>query len=70
MEGANSEESRVEVSDGRLLVPGQTCWRTAIATQFAPVIDGADYLAHVKAAMLRAQRRVMIIGWDLDSRMT
>lgn len=60
----------VEACTGRLLVPGQTCWRTAVAGRFAPVVDGEDYLAHVKAAMLRAQRRVMIIGWDLDSRMT
>ncbi|MBB2989149.1 phospholipase D1/2 [Mycolicibacterium iranicum] len=51
-----------------LLVPGQTCWRTARADRFATIIDGADYLADVKAAMLRAERRIMLIGWDLDYR--
>lgn len=54
----------------RLLIPGQTCWHTAVADRFAPVVDGADYLAHVKAAMLGARHQIMIIGWDLDSRMT
>ncbi|MGP4055106.1 phospholipase D-like domain-containing protein [Mycobacterium sp. 4D054] len=54
--------------DDRLLVPGTTCWQTARAGRFTPIVDGADYLVAVKAAMLRAERRIMLIGWDLDSR--
>ncbi|BBX18097.1 phospholipase [Mycolicibacterium duvalii] len=54
----------------RLVVPGETVWQTARAQRFTPIIDGADYLAHVKAAMLRAHRRILIIGWDLDYRTT
>ncbi|HKV22230.1 MAG TPA: phospholipase D-like domain-containing protein, partial [Mycobacterium sp.] len=50
--------------------PGETCWRIACAERFAPIIDAADYFRHVKAAMIRAQHRIMLIGWDLDSRMT
>jgi phosphatidylserine/phosphatidylglycerophosphate/cardiolipin synthase-like enzyme len=56
--------------DDRLLTPGRTCWRTARADQFAPIIDAADYFKHVKAAMLRARHRIMLIGWDFDSRVT
>jgi phosphatidylserine/phosphatidylglycerophosphate/cardiolipin synthase-like enzyme len=52
-----------------LLTPGQTCWRVAHADQFARLIDAADYFKHVKAAMLRAQHRIMLIGWDFDTRM-
>ena len=55
-------------SDAALVVPGRTCWQTARADRFATIVDGADYLAHVKAAMLRAKRRIMLIGWDLDYR--
>lgn len=51
-----------------MLVAGQTCWRVERAGQFACVIDGADYFRHVKAAMLRAQHRIMLIGWDFDTR--
>jgi len=51
-----------------LLVPGDTCWRTAEADRFAAIVDGADYLRHVKAAMLGARHRIVIIGWDLDYR--
>lgn len=56
--------------DDRLLTPGQTCWRTARADRFAPIVDAADYFKHVKAAMLRARHRIMLIGWDFDSRVT
>ena len=56
--------------DDRLLIPGQTCWRVARADQFACIIDAADYFKHVKAAMLHAQHRIMLIGWDFDARMT
>ena len=52
----------------RLLIPDETCWRTAHADRFSRITDGAQYLSDVKSAMLGAQRRIMLIGWDLDSR--
>lgn len=56
--------------DDRLLTAGQTCWRVERADQFACIIDAADYFQHVKAAMLRARHRIMLIGWDFDARTT
>src|ERR1700712_2909919 len=56
--------------DGPLLVPGQTCWRVERAEQFACIVDAADYLRHAKAAMLRAEHRLVLIGWDFDTRIT
>lgn len=58
------------MGDDRLLTPGQTCWRMGRADRLATIIDAADYFRHVKAAMLRAQRRIMLVGWDFDARMT
>jgi phosphatidylserine/phosphatidylglycerophosphate/cardiolipin synthase-like enzyme len=58
------------VRDDRLLTPGQTCWRVERAAQFSVVIDAADYFRQVKAAMLRARHRIILIGWDFDVRMT
>ncbi len=58
------------MKDGRLLVPGDTCWRIERADNMACIVDGADYFRYVKAAMLRAKRRVLLIGWDFDTRMT
>ncbi|MGU3501682.1 phospholipase D-like domain-containing protein [Mycobacterium sp. C31M] len=54
----------------RLLVAGQTCWQVVHADRFAHIVDGADYLRLTKAAMLRAQHRIILIGWDFDSRTT
>ncbi len=61
------QSPRERAADDRLLVPGSTCTQTARANRYTPVVDGADYLVAVKAAMLRAERRIMLIGWDLDS---
>jgi phosphatidylserine/phosphatidylglycerophosphate/cardiolipin synthase-like enzyme len=58
------------MGDDRLLIPGRTCWRVTRADRFACIIDAADYFYHVKSAMLRAKHRIMLIGWDLDARMT
>ena len=52
----------------RLLKPDETCWRTAHADRFSRITDGAHYLRDVKSAMLGAERRIMLIGWDLDYR--
>ena len=43
---------RTNVRDGRLLIPGQTCWRVERADQFACIIDAADYSHHSKAAII------------------
>lgn len=51
-----------------LLVPGDTCWQSAKADRFAAIIDGADYLRQLKAALLGARHRIVIVGWDLDYR--
>ncbi len=51
-----------------LLVPGETCWRIERAEQHAVFVDAADYFATLKRAVLRAERRVLFIGWDFDPR--
>lgn len=56
--------------DDRILIPGQTCWQVKCACQFACIIDAADYFKHVKAAMLRARHRIILVGWDFDAWMT
>jgi phosphatidylserine/phosphatidylglycerophosphate/cardiolipin synthase-like enzyme len=58
------------MDDGRLLAPGRTCWRVERADQFACIIDAADYFYFAKAAMLRAKRQIILIGWDFDTRVT
>ncbi|WP_304112456.1 phospholipase D-like domain-containing protein [Mycolicibacterium bacteremicum] len=59
-----------KMAENKLLSPGQTCWRTVEADRFAPIVDGADYLRCVKSAMLGAENRILLIGWDFDARTT
>lgn len=49
-------------------VPGRNCWRTASASRVAVLIDAAAYFDAVVAAVARAQRSVLILSWDVDSR--
>jgi phosphatidylserine/phosphatidylglycerophosphate/cardiolipin synthase-like enzyme len=62
------EEGTGPVLAEELLVPGETCWRVARAERHAVFVDAADYFAALKGAVLRAQRRVLFIGWDFDPR--
>jgi phosphatidylserine/phosphatidylglycerophosphate/cardiolipin synthase-like enzyme len=43
-------------------------WRYAKATRAHPVIDAADYFEIIQAAMMNAKHRIMLIGWDFDTR--
>ena len=49
-----------------LLREGETCWRTARSDALAFLIDGAEYFAAVKAAILAARRSIWILAWVFD----
>ncbi|MBL6459104.1 phospholipase [Belnapia sp. T6] len=51
-----------------LLRPGETCWRIEPAGRVAVLLDSAAYFAAAKAAMLRAERSILLLGWDFDPR--
>ncbi|MCU0893332.1 MAG: VTT domain-containing protein [Rhodospirillales bacterium] len=52
----------------QLFVEGETCWRLLRAHRVAFLIDAAAYFSAFKAAALRARRSIIIVGWDVDSR--
>ncbi|QIS03362.1 phospholipase [Nocardia brasiliensis] len=52
----------------RILTPGETCWRIARAERLACIVDAAEYFRHAKSAMLQARKRIVLIGWDFDTR--
>lgn len=52
----------------RLLEQGRTCWRLERATRAALLIDNQAYFETAKAAMLRAQRSIWLLGWTFDPR--
>lgn len=43
-------------------------WRFARATRAHVVIDAAAYFLLMQEAMLRARQRILLIGWDFDTR--
>ena len=43
-------------------------WRREQATRATLVVDAADYFAAARQAMLKARRRIMLVGWDFDAR--
>jgi phospholipase D1/2 len=65
------DEATAGVAHGpaRVLVPGRNCWRIERAERVAFLVDGEDYFGAVRAALRRARRSILILGWDIDSRM-
>ena len=52
-----------------LIVPGETVWRTAAAERLGFIVDARDYFAAFVDAVERARESVMILAWDVDSRL-
>jgi phosphatidylserine/phosphatidylglycerophosphate/cardiolipin synthase-like enzyme len=52
----------------RILRPGSNCWKTASSDRIAFLVDGKRYFDALAAAMEQAERRIIIVGWDFDSR--
>ncbi|WOC11901.1 phospholipase D-like domain-containing protein [Gordonia sp. MP11Mi] len=51
-----------------ILVPGNTCRQTSRADRLSVIVDAADYFAHAKSALMQAQHRAILVGWDFDTR--
>jgi phosphatidylserine/phosphatidylglycerophosphate/cardiolipin synthase-like enzyme len=49
-----------------IVQPGRNCWRVVPADKAAALIDGKEYFAHLEAVLRKAQRSIVIIGWDFD----
>src|SRR3712207_7758970 len=52
----------------QFLRPGHTCWRIEQADRVTLIVDAADYFRAARAAMLKAQHSILMIGWDFDTR--
>jgi len=60
-------ESAARVRHG-VLEAGRNCDSIRHADRFALLIDAQAYFSALRAALLRAERTVFIVGWDIDSR--
>lgn len=46
--------------------PGRNCWRVETADRLSVIVDGQAYFRALREALLKAERLVMMIGWDFD----
>ncbi|MDB5717077.1 MAG: phospholipase [Sphingomonas bacterium] len=53
---------------GAVLRPGENCWRIERAAQASVIVDAEQYFRFARSAMLKARKRIMLIGWDFDAR--
>ena len=51
-----------------ILLPGHNCWRKEKADCVSFLIDAEAYFSSFRSASRKAERSIIIIGWDLDSR--
>ncbi|WP_206611529.1 phospholipase D-like domain-containing protein [Falsirhodobacter deserti] len=51
-----------------ILQPDRNCWQIAEAERFSVIVDAADYFDAARIAMQRAEKSIMMIGWDFDAR--
>ncbi|MGE6743402.1 phospholipase D-like domain-containing protein [Allorhizobium pseudoryzae] len=51
-----------------ILAEGESCWRIAEADRFSVIVDAGGFFRLARAAMLKAQHSIMLIGWDFDTR--
>lgn len=49
--------------------PPQNAWRVVRAPAAHVLVDGAEYFGALRRALLAGRRRIVIVGWDVDSRM-
>ncbi len=52
----------------KIVREGHNCWRLTDSRRAAFLIDGEAYFAAFAAAVERARHSVLILGWDIDSR--
>ncbi|UXY13960.1 VTT domain-containing protein [Chitiniphilus purpureus] len=63
------QTSSREARPASLFQAGRNCWRIEHADRAAVLVDGEAYFRAVRRAIAAAQRSILIIGWDIDSRL-
>lgn len=63
-----SDEPAADLDDAVPDSDGPIVWRYARASRAHLVIDVADYFELIRDAMCNARQRILLIGWDFDTR--
>ena len=49
---------------------GRNCWRIEHCDCASAIVDAADYFHYARQAMAAARYRILLIGWDFDTRIS
>lgn len=61
-------EGRAQPGDS-LFSEGENCWQACEASRFGWAIDGENYFRELRESLEGAEREILIVGWDIDSRL-
>ncbi len=54
--------------DESFLKPGHNCWRIDSVDRLGFLFEGARFFAEARRAMIAAELRIVILGWDLNTK--
>jgi phosphatidylserine/phosphatidylglycerophosphate/cardiolipin synthase-like enzyme len=54
--------------DGSLLEPGPGLWRSAVASRFSILMENQAYFDALSSALHKAERSIVVLGWQFDPR--
>ncbi len=57
-----------DIPDHGPMIPGDTCWRVASADRFAILMENDAYFDALASAIKKAQRSIVLLGWQFDPR--
>lgn len=49
-------------------IPENARWRIERANRAAVIVDADDYFRLARAAMMKAEKQILLVGWDFDAR--
>ncbi|RYE51325.1 MAG: phospholipase, partial [Hyphomicrobiales bacterium] len=55
------------MSVGSIFRPGENCWQVAQCDELSIIVDADQYFTSIREAMMRAERLIMLVGWDFDA---
>lgn len=58
----------MSIDTSAILEPGNNCWRVSRAERFGWLVDAEEYFATLRDVLGKAEREILIVGWDIDSR--
>lgn len=51
-----------------IIAEGRNCWRRTWSSRIAFLVDGSAYFSALAEALEKAERSILMLGWDFDSR--